>query len=166
MSDPIAYFITFRTYGTWLHGDERGSMDRHHNIYGTPLLDAHAGRQRSARLRLVHPPVTLSKSARDAVSMVIRQVCDHHDWTLHSSNVRSNHVHVVVSAPRTPEQVMLAFKSWCTRRLRQLGLAQKDATVWSRHGSTKYIWKPNQLTEACRYVVEAQDDHDGLVRTP
>ena len=114
-----------------------------------------------ARMRLVHPAITLSKPARHAVAMVIQQVCDHHDWTLHSSNVRSNHVHVVVSAPRTPEQVMVALKSWCTRRLRQQGLAQEDAKVWSRHGSTKYIWKPNQLVEACRYVVEAQDDDDG-----
>ncbi|MCH8242543.1 MAG: transposase, partial [Planctomycetes bacterium] len=79
----------------------------------------------------------LSKSARHAVATVIREVCDHHDWILHASNVRSNHVHVVVSAPRTPEQVMIALKAWCTRRLRQLGLSQKDAKVWSRHGSTK-----------------------------
>ena len=25
---PLAYLITFRCYGTWVHGDERGSMDR------------------------------------------------------------------------------------------------------------------------------------------
>jgi hypothetical protein len=36
---PLAYLITFRTYGTWLHGDERYSMDRHgKNIYGTPKV--------------------------------------------------------------------------------------------------------------------------------
>ena len=25
---PLAYLISFRCYGTWLHGDERGSIDR------------------------------------------------------------------------------------------------------------------------------------------
>ena len=25
---PLAYFISFRTFGTWLHGDRRGSVDR------------------------------------------------------------------------------------------------------------------------------------------
>jgi hypothetical protein len=35
---PLAYFITFHTYGTWIHGDDRGSVDRHHNLYGTPML--------------------------------------------------------------------------------------------------------------------------------
>ena len=37
-SAPLAYFITFRAYGTWLHGDERGAVDRRHNDYGTPYL--------------------------------------------------------------------------------------------------------------------------------
>src|SRR5262249_42685946 len=35
---PLAYLITFRCYGTWLHGDERGSTDRHRNQYGTPFI--------------------------------------------------------------------------------------------------------------------------------
>ena len=60
---------------------------------------------------------------------------------------------------------MIALKSWCTRRLREQGLAQKDAKVWSHHGSTKYIWKTNQFTEACRYVVEGQGVDDGPDRT-
>ncbi|MEE9297310.1 MAG: transposase [Phycisphaerae bacterium] len=156
MSDPIAYLITFRTYGTWLHGDRRGSVDRDHNVYATPLLDAHAGRLRSAQQRRAHSPVTLGKSVRDGVGEAIRQVCAHRGWTIHASNVRSNHVHVVVSAPQPPEQVMLAFKSWSTRRLRELNLIDKCARVWSRHGSTRYIWKANQLAEACRYVAEGQ----------
>jgi len=35
---PLAYLITFRAYGTWLHGDSRGSVDRFHNRYGAPLI--------------------------------------------------------------------------------------------------------------------------------
>jgi hypothetical protein len=37
---PLAYLITFRAYGTWLHGDSRGSVDRFHNRYGVPLIPA------------------------------------------------------------------------------------------------------------------------------
>jgi hypothetical protein len=29
---PIAYFITFRSYGTWMHGDERGSVNAPLNL--------------------------------------------------------------------------------------------------------------------------------------
>ena len=37
-STPLAYFITFTCYGSWLHGDERGSVDRDDNVPGTPVL--------------------------------------------------------------------------------------------------------------------------------
>lgn len=35
---PLAYHITIRTYGTWLHGDKRHSVDTHdnYNTYGAP----------------------------------------------------------------------------------------------------------------------------------
>ena len=37
---PLGFLITFRCYGTWLHGDERGSIDRGHNSPGEePLPD-------------------------------------------------------------------------------------------------------------------------------
>jgi len=34
----LSLLYHFRTYGTWLRGDERGSMDREHNRYGTPRI--------------------------------------------------------------------------------------------------------------------------------
>ena len=33
--DPLAYFLTFTTYGTWLHGREEGSVDRDNHVFGT-----------------------------------------------------------------------------------------------------------------------------------
>jgi hypothetical protein len=35
---PLAFLITFRSYGTWLHGDERGSVNRFRNQYKSPRL--------------------------------------------------------------------------------------------------------------------------------
>jgi REP element-mobilizing transposase RayT len=156
MSDPIAYLITFRTYGTWLHGDQRGSTDDTHNIYGTPMLEPHRGRRRSAEQRLTHPPTNLTDLQRNTVQLAIEHVATRRDWTIHALNVRSNHVHVVVSAPLPPEAVMHAFKSWATRRLRESKRVDKNARVWSRHGSTKYIWKQHQLVASRRYVTDHQ----------
>ncbi len=34
MDLPLAYFITFHCYGTWLQGDAPGSVDRSHNQPG------------------------------------------------------------------------------------------------------------------------------------
>jgi hypothetical protein len=43
---PLAYFISFRSYGTWLHGDKRGAIDRVHNRYRTPYLPSQGKWQR------------------------------------------------------------------------------------------------------------------------
>ena len=43
----LAYLITIRCFGTWLHGDERLTVDRHGlNIYGTSRRPANASLER------------------------------------------------------------------------------------------------------------------------
>jgi hypothetical protein len=58
---PLAVFFTFRCYGTWLHGDERGSVDRNNNAYGSPRIAANSNWQRHNEKLLIHPPVTLKQ---------------------------------------------------------------------------------------------------------
>ena len=62
---PLGYLITFRTYGTWLHGDPRGSVDRFHNIYGTPKLPPSPIRQEYERRLMKMPPVKLDLAAQN-----------------------------------------------------------------------------------------------------
>jgi hypothetical protein len=75
---------------------------------------------------------------------------------LHAVNVRTNHVHLVVSANLTPEQVLTSLKAWCTRRLREAGLVAEGFKPWSRHGSTRYLWRTDQIEAAVSYVLEGQ----------
>ena len=80
------------------------------------------------------PAVQLNRGERQAVLAVIREVCRHEEWFLDACHVRSNHVHVVVSARTEPEQVMKKLKAYSSRALnRQFG--KKDPR-WTRHGST------------------------------
>ena len=72
-------------------------------------------------------------------------------------NVRTNHVHVVVSGQCTPELIMNTLKSWATRRLRQDKLVPNEHRTWSRHGSTRYLWDSRALAAACTYVREQGD---------
>jgi len=153
---PPAYLITFTTYGTWLHGDPRGSVDREHSIWNTAFLDPDRARQAAENRRLCHPPVRLDAQGRTAVERTILEVCAHRDWTVHALNVRTNHVHLVVSAPQSPGQVMNCVKSWTTRRLREAGLISPTGKVWTRHGSTRYLWRPPEVARACRYVTDGQ----------
>src|SRR6266508_2630033 len=94
---PLAYLITFRCYGTWLHGDARGSVDRFHNRYGTPRIPASEEWQRHNERQLNDEPVTLTAEQRQSVEEAIREVCKFRGWRLRAINVRTNHVHAVVS---------------------------------------------------------------------
>ena len=156
---PLGYLITFRCYGTWLHGDERGSMDRRkYHIYGTPDMPKNRKLLEDERRDLKSPPVFLDKTQRAVVERAIREVCDYRGYKLFAVNVRTNHVHSVVYAPCKPEHVMDAFKAYATRQLRRKGLLNRKVTPWSRHGSTPYLWTEEQLQRAIDYVVNGQDN--------
>jgi REP element-mobilizing transposase RayT len=155
---PLAYLITFRTYGTWLHGDERGSMDRQHNIYGTPRLAPHLNRKSFEQLQLRHSPIVFNTKQRAAVENAVREVCRYRTYALMALNVRTNHVHAVVSAECKPEPILDAFKAYATRNLRRLGLISRTTKPWVRHGSTRYLWKERHVAKAIDYVLYGQGD--------
>ena len=142
---PLAYFITFRTYGSWLHGDDRGTMDPQHAVFGDPRLPRDDFRRRAMTAELKNESPLLTAERRSAVESAIREVCQKNAWELHAINVRTNHVHIVVSSEETPEQVMRAFKSWSTRRLREAALVGPGETVWSRHGSTRHLFSEREV---------------------
>jgi REP element-mobilizing transposase RayT len=154
---PPAYFLTFRTYGTWLAGDARGWNSRRRQPDNGRAEHPSSALERQQRSLLAAPPLTLGDQQRAIVDATIREVCQHRDWTLHALNVRTNHVHLVIGTPTRPEPVLLALKAWCTRRLVELGAIPRDRAVWSRHGSTSYLWSADAIERACQYVDEAQE---------
>jgi REP element-mobilizing transposase RayT len=156
-STPIAFFITFRTYGTWLPGDARETVDDSHNEPNTPRIAANEGRMESAARRMTDERLDLTPAQREAVDRTIREVCRHCNWPLHELNVRMTHVHGVVTAGCPPESVMNRWKSWATRRLVEAGLVARGRKVWARHGSTIWLWTRRRFEGACTYVRECQD---------
>lgn len=159
MPEPVAYFLTWTTRGTWVHGDERGSVDRSRNLVGHPTEDPHAFRQRLRERSLSDEPFLLtSVGVRDEVDQAMRKVCVVRDWRLHAINVRTNHVHVVLSAPGySPEEAMRQLKSWGTRALRSADHITADQQPWTRHGSTRYLWNADSVARAVQYALEHQD---------
>ena len=109
-----------------------------------------------AQTEMTRSPFSLGREQRTIVERAIRDVCIYRGWTLHALNVRTNHVHFVLSAGPSPEQVMTMLKAWSTRRLREAGLVDADAKLWSRHGSTRYLWTTADIETAWRYVTEEQ----------
>jgi REP element-mobilizing transposase RayT len=152
----LAYLITFRCYGTWLPGDERGSH-RWHDKRGAPALPVDPGIARNAQRRMSQSATSLDPAQRVCVENAVRDVCEHRLWRLLAANARSNHVHAVVSGAETPERIMNTLKSWSTRALRSALLVPAETVLWSRHGSTVYLWDEGQVDNACAYVLHGQD---------
>ena len=170
MPDPLAYFLTWTTYGSWLPGDERGWVKRGK---GYQLADPVV---HSAAIRLMKEPACfLEERQQELVEATIRDHCDIRKWQLHAVNARSNHVHVVVTSTREPDDVRDQFKAWCTRKLKE----QQRATItarrasegtdssnpaivirenwWTEKGSQRYILDEESLEAVIIYVLEAQD---------
>ena len=98
--EPLAYFLTWTTYGLWLPADERGWVDK-----PGQFCAADAARENAARRLMTEPPVTLDVEQRRIVEATIADHCRIRGWRLHAVSARTQHVHVVVTAPgRGPEE--------------------------------------------------------------
>jgi len=155
---PLAYFISIRTYGTWLHGDKRGSIDRFNNRYGSPYIPPNATWHSYNQERLKAKPLILGARERKSIKVAIRETCQIRAWSLLAINVRTNHVHTVVTADRDAEVVRTAFKANATRQLRLDGLWPYEFSPWVRKGSKIKLWNERSVAQAIDYVLYGQGD--------
>src|SRR5262245_3679968 len=117
MGTPLACFITFTCYGTWLHGDERGSVDDEHNDPETPVLPPDPSRRAREQVALAESPYCLDVARRQVTLDAVCEIARRKGRALQAAHVRSNHVHLVVTADGPPERVMNDFKTAASRRL-------------------------------------------------
>ena len=156
MSDVLAYFLTWTTYGTWLPGDSRGWVSRHRQgdevvAPPSPALE------RNARRLMKEVPVVLDDSLRGVADTAIRQACDELGWTIHALNVRSNHVHAVVTASdSSPGKVMGVLKVRATKALNGLRVGGGREHWWTREGSKRLLNTPGSVQGAIRYVMDQE----------
>ena len=157
----LAYHITWTTYGTWLPGDARGWVQW--GEWGVQPPDPE--RERDARERMAESTVVLTEAQRALalVEQTIRDHCRIRGWQLHAVNARTNHVHIVVTADRDPDDVMNQFKAWCSRKLSDAaGLVGAVATKAGRRrwftegGDKELIDSEEYLANAIKYVLERQ----------
>jgi REP element-mobilizing transposase RayT len=151
-SKPLAYFITFTTHGTWLHGDAKTSVTRVGGI--SKLLTPNEPLYLLRKKQLSHSPVELEEKQRTIVLDTILQHCSLKQWRLYAAHVRSNHVHTVIQAEHPIDAVMTGLKIWSTRKLSENGYVYTK--VWTVGGSKRFIFSENKLREKMHYVIYEQ----------
>jgi len=164
MPEPLAYFLTWSTYGTWLPGDERGWIE-----YALGWQFPDAARMLEAEARMTVDACRLDGQQCGVVERQIAETCRIRNWELHAVNCRSNHAHVVVTADQAPKIVRNQLKAWCTRRLKELEAVRHDAqgrevdatplreNWWAERGSQPFINDSESLEAAILYVRDGQD---------
>jgi REP element-mobilizing transposase RayT len=155
MNEPMAYFITWTTYGTWLPGDSRGwRKTRAGEQPPQPLLE-HWCRERMSEEALV-----LTIDQRRKVEDVCHRHAEIRGWELHAVRARSNHVHIAVTADAEPKKVRDQFKANATRVLRNPPHAISKNKIWTRGGDIELLDGEDDLEQVVIYIEQAQDRMD------
>ena len=110
-TEPVAYFITYSTYGTWLQGRAEGSVVRGSNDYGQAVLQPNHQLVHYQKRSMTQPEYRLDENRRAVVLNTILEVAGHRGWKLWAVHVRSNHVHIVVTGNASAEKLMRDFKA-------------------------------------------------------
>jgi REP element-mobilizing transposase RayT len=154
--EPIGYLITFTTYGTWLHGNQAGSIRKNNKISSTELLDANPKLEKVEIAALQNAPFIMNSQKRRIVLEAILEVCRYRNWTAFAIHVRANHVHAVVYGRNPVERIMNDFKAYATKALKKAAIEPLPKKLWTRHGSTRYLWNEQELSDAVHYVRDQQ----------
>ena len=156
--EPL-YFITFTTYGTWLHGDRRGSVNDRQNRLGEEFIQPNPALENYSRSIMSDKPLYFSDAMRQVVLDTIAEVAKYRKWMVHAANVQKDHLHILILAnDKSPDDVMKTLKAYATRRLRESHLVQSKRNVWTEGGSTRWVKTSEQARNVIRYILYKQSD--------
>jgi|GEM_PF-571456 len=164
------WHITFGTYATRLHNDPRPTIDRRHNIVGTPFPPPDPTRQQPPS----HSPLRLTCDQRIHIENTIPMLCTRGGWTFitcaapsetsepgrdgpahipASTPGNADHVHVLLSAPRHihGKEIRKWLKRWLSQSLTK-AFGPPAKRWWAEGGSTKPIKDTQYLNNATNYI--------------
>ncbi len=146
--DPLAYFITWTVYGTFLQGDGRWWRKKRKGSQSPqPRLEEWH------RDRLRHEIILLSEQHRDTVKSEIQTHCEFRQWQLWIANPRTNHVHVVISARGFVGDVVRdQLKANCTR-----GLPRGSFGLELTRADNDDLFVANELADTLAHVTRLVD---------
>jgi len=122
------------------------------------MLEADPDRVSKELQRMDQKPYELDAMRRIVVLNGLRERCRQQRWSLLAAHVRASHVHLVIEGEATPERIMNDLKAYASRCLNQRECDEPGRKRWARHGSTRWLWKPEHVSTAIRYVIDAQGE--------
>lgn len=170
---PCAWLLTNTTYGTWLPGDDRGSVTSvrdirpweppsevrlEHDLPGEPYEAAIPELAASTRDRMTGPPVYLDSETAGVLLLQFRETAAYRRWELAAVAVMYNHFHLVVRVPDDPDprKVLADFKAYGSRSLNRRYGEPPSGTWWTTNGSKRKLPDDRAVVSATNYVLKKQ----------
>jgi REP element-mobilizing transposase RayT len=161
------WLLTWRTYGTWLPGDQRGFVSPIlapdgrrviHNTPGEPIDADVPSLRRYSRTVMKGSPILLKPEHAAELFSQFRETAHYRGWELLALAILSNHVHMVVRVAGDPEgaDIIRDFKSYASRRLNRVWGPPRNGSWWSESGSRRVLKREEHLRAAIQYVAEQQ----------
>jgi REP element-mobilizing transposase RayT len=158
------WFLTWRTYGTWLPGDERGFVDPVvdedgkrviHNVPGTPLDKNNSRLREYSRSIMKGEPVYLATNDAGPLLQQFQETARYRGWRIIAVAVLTNHVHLIVGVPGDPDSTCLLrdFKSYGSRALSKHAGKPTNGSWWAESGSRRILKTQENLEATIRYVL-------------
>jgi REP element-mobilizing transposase RayT len=152
MSRPLGYFLSWGTYGTRLHGDPRGTVDRTNTTHGDPVLGPDEERWEDERGQMKFPPVVLTREQRLFAEDLIPTICERGLWTYCTCAVAPDHVHVILTSEHEPKTIRRILKRWLGQSMSERWPLAEGATWWAECGSIKWLVDAAYFENATGYV--------------
>ncbi len=147
--EPLAYFITWTTYGTWLPGDQRGWVDKHE--FG--IKTGNVVKEKAAQKRMNETAITLNTDKRMVAENAIKEACNYKGWKIHALNIRTNHIHIVISGYLTePSEILRVLKAYSTRTLNMTYKTLIRKHWWTKKGSIRHLTDKKTVNAAIEYT--------------
>jgi REP element-mobilizing transposase RayT len=161
------WLLTWRTYGSWLPGDERGFVDPIldaagnrviHNLPGTPIDRDNPHLRRYAREVMRGEPIRLQPEQGEELLNQFQETARHRGWKLLAVAIMANHIHLIVGVPGDPDPATLLrdFKSYGSRRLNRKWGNPMNGSWWAESGSRRLLKAEENVQGARRYVLQEQ----------
>jgi REP element-mobilizing transposase RayT len=150
---PLAYHITFGTYGTRLHGSDRPTVDRSQNKFGEPIIGKDPQWETIERSLLKFPPRILTIEQRLLVEKTIPAICSRGGWTHITTAAAKDHVHNIISARVEGSDIRKWLKRWISQEMSKKWPLLPEQVWWAECGSVKWIWEMDYYDRATDYVI-------------
>src|SRR5262245_6811396 len=159
------WFFTWRTYGTWLPGND-GFVGFYRRLTGERVIDHHVDGEFAepmpalasySRDLLKSEPKLLDLPKAESLQAQFHETATYRGWQIDAIAVLATHVHIVYGVPGDPDpsRMLGDWKSYGSRALnRRFG---KPPEWWAERGSKRRLKSPQSRWGAIVYVRDQEN---------